>query len=793
MIARAAPATLALRLLLDEELLPDALSTVDWDGLLRATTPGALLRATSRLLALGARSPAHVLAAVERERRRSQAGLELIAHTARVCTAHGIACLFPKVYQHYPDMGDDIDVLLLTESWDADGLILAGLPATPFPRDLGTRLAAAAAYAVSDVAPALDLQHGRLGASGEDTTFPAVLWAGRQHVTAGGIAFDTANVQELTFTLSGALGESETGGASITIVPRTGGNRFAGSYFTSYLDDSFFDRNRGTRLSNTPATQDVVKDFDVNGGFGGPIKRDRLWFYVNARTRGDEKYPNGGTVGGFANKNEGVFGANYQPLRGDGSKDYWLTYTSEQKNVATRITWQATQKNKFNMAWDEQDACTNPCKGMINIVDSPESYFSLENRPNRLRSVSWTNPFTNRVLFEGQFQVVWQHYDYTKHKTETNPQHIPQLSEGSVGGCCVGRDDVSDQVHTGVGGGHPGSGSCFLSSTMCSGSIYNGDLNRQGSARPRLSMSYITGSHSFKVGFNNAWGYHDNTTYSPESIIPGYGPAQGVQYQFTNGSPSAIVLRSHPRTAKVEVDNDLGLFVQDKWTTGRWSLAGGIRYDLYQNSFPEQYREGERHLDARESGAIWGRGDRAAANSRRRQRRHPKKMPARARPGQPSWFSSWRRDSEQAGRPRQCITGLGAFAPAQHRRPKRRARGYIAPASRCAGSAPVDAIADSRKTHEDDTCRHRAGDRRRRAQPLDDGQHAERAVVHGRDHGNRRCSRKRHPARHVRGTVPERRRRRRRGRDPGCDQSSAADSHDDLRHDRRDGSDGSGG
>ena len=124
-----------------------------------------------------------------------------------------------------------------------------------------------------------------------------------------GIAFDTANVQELTFTLSGALGESETGGASITIVPRTGGNRFAGSYFTSYTNDNFFDRNRETRLSNTPATQDLVNDYDVNGSFGGPIKRDRLWFFVQGRTRGEEKYPNGGTVGGFANLNEGKFAA----------------------------------------------------------------------------------------------------------------------------------------------------------------------------------------------------------------------------------------------------------------------------------------------------------------------------------------------------------------------------------------------------------------------------------------------------------------------------------------------------
>src|SRR5262245_799922 len=39
-----------------------------------------------------------------------------------------------------------------------------------------------------------------------------------------GISFDTANTAELTFTLSGALGESETGGAAITIVPRSGGN-----------------------------------------------------------------------------------------------------------------------------------------------------------------------------------------------------------------------------------------------------------------------------------------------------------------------------------------------------------------------------------------------------------------------------------------------------------------------------------------------------------------------------------------------------------------------------------------
>ena len=87
----------------------------------------------------------------------------------------------------------------------------------------------------------------------------------------------------MTFTLSGSLGESETGGTTINIVPRTGGNRYAGNYFTSYANDKFFDRNDGTRTRSQGLsfnlTNQLDHDFDDNGSFGGPIIRDRLWFY----------------------------------------------------------------------------------------------------------------------------------------------------------------------------------------------------------------------------------------------------------------------------------------------------------------------------------------------------------------------------------------------------------------------------------------------------------------------------------------------------------------------------------
>jgi hypothetical protein len=50
--------------------------------------------------------------------------------------------------------------------------------------------------------------------------------------------------------------------------------------------------------------------------------------------------------------------------------------------------------------------------------------------------------------------------------------------------------------------------------------------------------------------------------------------------------PSQVVYRI-PRTVAVDVDYDMGLFAQDRWTIGRWTLAGGVRFDAFKNHFPE--------------------------------------------------------------------------------------------------------------------------------------------------------------------------------------------------------------
>ena len=79
----------------------------------------------------------------------------------------------------------------------------------------------------------------------------------------------------------------------------------------------------------------------------------------------------------------------------------------------------------------------------------------------------------------------------------------------------------------------------------------------------RAAMSYVTGSHAFKYGFNRTHGYLDENQYT---LNP-------VAYRFNNGVPNLITERATYRV-KTNLDNDLGFYAQDRWTVNRWTRAG---------------------------------------------------------------------------------------------------------------------------------------------------------------------------------------------------------------------------
>ena len=120
-------------------------------------------------------------------------------------------------------------------------------------------------------------------------------------------AYDMNNASEVQVSISGGLGEADRGGPSFNIIPKTGGNTFSGNAFGNWAgqwgqSSNIDDPLRALGFADLPA---LVKNWDANFSLGGPIKRDRIWFFANTRTTGNFQE----TQNQYANKNVGVASA----------------------------------------------------------------------------------------------------------------------------------------------------------------------------------------------------------------------------------------------------------------------------------------------------------------------------------------------------------------------------------------------------------------------------------------------------------------------------------------------------
>ena len=406
---------------------------------------------------------------------------------------------------------------------------------------------------------------------------------------------DVGNAQEISLSLSGALGESETGGATINIVPRTGGNRFTGNYFTGYSNSSFYDRNDSSHPSNFQNR--LIREYDVNGAFGGPIKRDLLWFYSSARRqdRASRLFSN------FRNLNEGKFGAPYawDPARQMQQSDIY-------QNANARITWQVTQKDKLNLFWDEQYTCENPCRG-ADAATSLEATDSNLSRPLRVTQANWTNPFTSRILLEAGYSQYHSHRNETKQLLTDAYPKIPRIVESGL------------NINVAPGGcANP---QC----TITSGSINNAIDWLINNIQSNAAASYVTGSHNLKVGYQGQYlSRVSNPFFNDLRLQYGYAtPASTCTstpavVTSTNTASTWCGLMADGRRAfdgrlpseplGAALDNSLrgtvpssvtqyipsgsdeagwftSFYVQDQWTLKRLTLNGALRYDNAKSHF----------------------------------------------------------------------------------------------------------------------------------------------------------------------------------------------------------------
>ncbi len=181
-------AQLILRLLIAEPVSPGEFADLDWGLLARLGKGNAvLIRVAERLIAAGARPPVWFADVVEGERVRARAALDTLEHVRRAASRHGVEWLLPKATQRLPDLGDDLDLLVLARSNAVDALLLEGIATVRRRRTVANRLAGATVYTVLQGGIALDIHHGRVGSAGEHTRYAAHLVESGRAATIAGV------------------------------------------------------------------------------------------------------------------------------------------------------------------------------------------------------------------------------------------------------------------------------------------------------------------------------------------------------------------------------------------------------------------------------------------------------------------------------------------------------------------------------------------------------------------------------------------------------------------------------
>ena len=133
--------------------------------------------------------------------------------------------------------------------------------------------------------------------------------------------------QEVTVQTSSPGAEVSGGGLFINLIPKEGGNSLSGSSFIGYTSHSFQGDNLTDELKAKGLTtgDGVQYIYDFNASLGGPLVKNKLWFFGSYRNVG----------------NANIVANSFYP---DGSLGL---YDQDVQNYTVRFTWQAAPRLKM--------------------------------------------------------------------------------------------------------------------------------------------------------------------------------------------------------------------------------------------------------------------------------------------------------------------------------------------------------------------------------------------------------------------------------------------------------------
>jgi hypothetical protein len=376
---------------------------------------------------------------------------------------------------------------------------------------------------------------------------------------------------EVSVRSSAMPAEISSAGVNINSIPRDGGNIFSGSAFLGGFTNSWQSNNltpelqaRGVDLASAMAHIRVF-----SAGLGGPVKRNRMWFFfVTRHADADEiiadtpRYVTLTTAQlnrPFADWCRGsqCYTVGFRP--GDEERTQKASY---KRDAMIRLTMQLTAKNKlgilFERGWKDIDS---------EYTYGTDPVFASGHQDARDGSypwgyIKWTSTVSNKVLLEAG----WAGSAYNQTADQKPFVDLPRyLPNGQVNPAWIANARRTDTALN----QNP---YCTLPDG-CLQWLTGVQNNQNSNARTPISaaVSYVTGSHSFKAGFQHSFGREWARTDRQADLTQ----------QYNNGVPQSVNVVSTPMFVDKNLNWDSGFYLQDTWTLKRLTLNPGMRVEYF--------------------------------------------------------------------------------------------------------------------------------------------------------------------------------------------------------------------
>lgn len=355
-----------------------------------------------------------------------------------------------------------------------------------------------------------------------------------------------AGNQEMVYQTGGGTVDSPTGGVKINMIPKEGGNRFSGSLFQGYESSKLQSDNLTPFLTaNGVKLVDKIGTYnDTNATVGGPIKKDRLWYFGSVRLFTVNKpiantYVSDGTKAGIAACAAALAG------RG-GSLCPQGVDPNHQYSGLVRMTWQISPRNKLAGFYDRIHKVR---EAAMSAGDDQTTSSIVWNSPlYTTNMIKYSSTVSSKLLVEGGFSSNIERY---------NNLYAPGIEKER--GSAAWFANARHNIDTG--------GSTNTAATAPYGS-YPDRYNMQASA------SYITGSQAIKFGFQDSWGPYNQNLHSNADLYQNYiTNAAGVAV------PSTVTLLATPSVWQDRLNANLGIYGQDVLTFKRATITLGGRWE----------------------------------------------------------------------------------------------------------------------------------------------------------------------------------------------------------------------